>query len=75
VDVVRRLERRNRLSLAESAQRVTSDELTLAREKAVPDVWKAYNDTKVARARQQAGAALLAASEKSWTLRGARGSV
>ena len=54
---------------------MTSDELTLAREKAVPDVWKAYNDTKVARARQQAGAALLAASEKSWTLRGARGSV
>ena len=60
-------ERRNRLSLAESAQRVAEDELTLARDKAVREVWKAYNDTKVALARQQAGAALLAASEKSWT--------
>lgn len=60
-------ERRNKLSLAESAQRVATDELTLARDKAVREVWKAYNDTKVALARQQAGAALLAASEKSWT--------
>jgi outer membrane protein len=60
-------ERRNKLSLAESAQRVAADELTLARDKAVREVWKAYNDTKVALARQQAGAALLAASEKSWT--------
>jgi outer membrane protein len=60
-------ERRNRLRLAESAQHVAEDELTLARDKAVRDVWKAYHDTKVALARQQAGAALLAASEKSWT--------
>ena len=60
-------ERRNRLRLAESAQRVAEDELTLARDKAVREVWKAYNDTKVALARQRAGAALLAASEKSWT--------
>src|SRR5262245_47467174 len=60
-------ERRNRLSLAQSAQRVAEDELTLARDKAVRGVWKAYNDAKVAFARQQAGAALLAASEKSWT--------
>jgi len=59
-------ERRNKLSLAESAQRVAADELTLARDKAVREVWKAYNDTKVALARQQAAAALLAASEKSW---------
>jgi outer membrane protein len=59
-------ERRNRLSLAESAQRVATDELTLARDGAVREVWKAYNDTKIALARQQAGAALLAASEKSW---------
>jgi outer membrane protein TolC len=60
-------ERRNRLRLAESAQRVATDELTLARDKAVREVWKAYNETKVALARQQAGAALLTASEKSWT--------
>src|SRR5262249_59543693 len=60
-------ERRNKLSLAESAQHVAEDELTLARDKAVREVWKAYNDAKVALARQQAGAALLAASEKSWT--------
>jgi len=60
-------ERRNKLKLAESATRVAKDELTLARDKAVREVWKAYNDTKVALARQRAGAALLAASEKSWT--------
>jgi outer membrane protein TolC len=60
-------ERRNRLSLAESAQRVAEDELTLARDKAVREVWKAYNDVKVALAQQQDGAALLAASEMSWT--------
>jgi outer membrane protein len=60
-------ERRDRLSRAEAAQRVATDELTLARDKAVREVWKAYNDTKVAIARQQAGAALLAASEKNWT--------
>jgi outer membrane protein TolC len=60
-------ERRNKLSLAESAQRVAEDELTLARDKAVREVWKAYNETKVAVARQRAGAALLEASEKSWT--------
>src|SRR5262245_18546686 len=56
-------ERRNKLSLAESAQRVAADVLTLARDKAVREVWKAYNETKVALARQQAAAALLAASE------------
>src|SRR5262249_14244719 len=60
-------ERRNKLSLAESAQRVATDELTRARDKAVREVWKAYNEAKVALARQQAGAALLAASEKSWS--------
>jgi outer membrane protein TolC len=32
----------------------------------VREVWKAYNDTKVALAKQQAAAALLAASEKAW---------
>ncbi|MCW5892632.1 MAG: TolC family protein [bacterium] len=60
-------ERRNRLSLAESARRAAADELTLARDKAVREVWKAYQEVKVAIARQQAGAALLAASEKSWS--------
>lgn len=59
-------ERRNKLSLAESAQRAAADELTLARDKAVREVWKAYNDTKVSLARQRAAVALLAASEKSW---------
>jgi hypothetical protein len=42
-------------------------EWTLFERKAVREVWKACNDTKVAIARQQAGAALLAASEKNWT--------
>ena len=59
-------ERRNNVHLAESRQREAEDELQHAKEKAVRQVWKAYNDAKVALAKHRAAAALLAASEKAW---------
>jgi outer membrane protein len=59
-------ERRNKVSLAESQRKEAEDELEHEKDKAVREVWKAYNDTKVAMAKQQAAAALLAASEKAW---------
>jgi len=59
-------ERRNKVSLAESRRKEAEDELEHAKDQAVRQVWKSYNDTKVALAKQQAAAALLAASEKAW---------
>jgi outer membrane protein len=59
-------ERRNKVSLTESQRKEAEDELEHEKDKAVREVWKAYNDTKVAMAKQQAAAALLAASEKAW---------
>ncbi len=59
--------RRNKLHLAESMQREAEDELEHAKDKAVREVWKAYDDTKVALAKYHAAAALLAASEKAWS--------
>ena len=59
-------ERRNKVHLAESQQKEAEDELEHAKDKAVREVWKAYNDTKVALAKQQAATALLTASEKAW---------
>ena len=59
-------ERRNQVRLAESQQHEAEDELEHAKDAAVREVWKAYNDTKVALAKQQAAAALLTASEKAW---------
>jgi outer membrane protein len=59
-------ERRNKVHLAESMQQEAEDELEHAKDKAVREVWKAYDDTKVALAKHEAAAALLAASEKAW---------
>ena len=59
-------ERRNKVRLAESMQHEAEDELEHAKDKAVREVWKAYDDVKVALAKHQAAAALLAASEKAW---------
>jgi len=59
-------ERRNKLHLAESKQHEAEDELEHAKDKAIREVWKAYDDTKVALAKHQAAAALLAASDKAW---------
>ena len=59
-------ERRNQVRLAESQQHEAADELEHAKDAAVREVWKAYNDTKVALAKQRAAAALLVAAEKAW---------
>jgi outer membrane protein len=59
-------ERRNKVHLAESVQKEAESELDHAKDKAVREVWKAYNDAKVALAKQKAAAALLSASEESW---------
>ena len=59
-------ERRNKVRLAESTQRQATAELEHATDKTVREVWKSYNDTKVALAKHDAAAALLAASEKAW---------
>jgi outer membrane protein len=59
-------ERRNKVHLAESQRQEAEDELEHAKDKAVREVWKAYNDTKVALAKQQAAGALLVAAEKAW---------
>jgi len=59
-------ERRNNVRLAESQQHEAEDELDHAKDSAVREVWKAYNDTKVALVKQQAAAALLTAAEKAW---------
>ena len=59
-------ERRNKVHLAESMRQEAEDELEHAKDKAVREVWKAYDDTKVALLKHDAAAALLAASEKAW---------
>jgi outer membrane protein TolC len=59
-------ERRNKLSLAESQRREAEDELDHAKDKAVREVWKAYDDTKVALAKHRAAAALLTAADRAW---------
>jgi len=59
-------ERRNKVHLAESMQHEAENELEHAKDKAVREVWKAYDDTKVALVKHQAAEALLAASEKAW---------
>ena len=60
-------ERRNKLHLAKSMQQEAEDELEHAKDKAVREVWKAYDDTKVALAKHRAASALLAASDKAWS--------
>jgi outer membrane protein TolC len=59
-------ERRNKVSLAESMQHEAESELEHAKDTAVRQVWKAYDDTKVALAKQRAATALLTASDRAW---------
>jgi hypothetical protein len=50
-------------------QRGTEGDLDHAKDKAVREVWKAYDDTKVALVKHLAAVALLAASDKVWRRR------
>ena len=66
-DLFSGFERRNKLELARSQQKEAEDVLEHAKEKAVRQVWTAYNDAAVALVKQRAAAALLTASEKTWS--------
>ncbi len=57
--------RRDRLGVARSERRVAEEELERARDQAVRQVVKAYEDLKVALRRREAAVALLTAAEKS----------
>jgi hypothetical protein len=65
-DLLERFERRDKVNLAQPRRREAENELAHAREKTVRQVWKAYNNAKVALSKQRAAASLLEASEKSW---------
>jgi hypothetical protein len=55
-----------RVSHERDACQLGGTQLEHAKDKAVREVWKAYDDTKVAMAKQLAATALLDASEKAW---------
>ncbi len=57
--------RRDRLGVARSERRVAEEELSRARDQAMRQVVKAYEDLKVALRRREAAVALLSAAEKS----------
>jgi outer membrane protein len=57
--------RRDRLGVARSERRIAEEELERARDQAVRQVVKAYEDLKVALRRREAAVALIAAAEKS----------
>src|SRR5258708_37291355 len=57
--------RRDRLGVAGSGRRVAEEELARARDQAMRQVVKAYEDLKVALRRREAAVALLSAAEKS----------
>jgi outer membrane protein TolC len=58
--------RKNRLGVAQSQRRVAEEEFELARDQAVRQVVKAYEDFKVALRQREAAVALLAAAERSY---------
>ena len=52
--------------MAESERRTAEDEVTIARDKAIQDVWKAYTDVRLALRKVDVSAALVLASQKSY---------
>jgi len=57
---------RRRVELAEAERRAAEQEVTVARDRAVNDVWKAYTDVHLAIRRLDVAAALVTASEQSY---------
>jgi outer membrane protein len=55
-----------RLEMAEAERRTAEDEVTLARDKAIQDVWKAYSDVRLALRKLDVATALVDASQKSY---------
>ena len=52
--------------MAEAERRTAEDEVTIARDKAIQDVWKAYTDVRLALRKVDVSAALVDASQKSY---------
>jgi len=65
LDLFDGFQRRNNLDLALSGRKEAENELEHAKEKAVRQVWKAYDDSKVALTKQRAAVALLSAADKA----------
>jgi len=65
LDLFDGFQRRNNLDLARSGRKEAENELEHAKEKAVRQVWKAYDDSKVALTKQRAAEALLSAADKA----------
>ena len=65
LDLFDGFQRRNNLDLALSGHKEAENELEHAKEKAVRQVWKAYDDSKVALTKQRAAVALLSAADKA----------
>jgi outer membrane protein TolC len=57
---------RRRVELAEAERRAAESEVTVARDRAVSEVWKAYTDVHLAIRRLDVAAALVTASEQSY---------
>jgi outer membrane protein len=55
-----------RLEMAEAERRTAEDEVTIARDKAIQDVWKAYSDVRLALRKVDVAATLVDASQKSY---------
>jgi len=57
---------RRRVELAEAERRTAEDEVTVARDRAISDVWKAYTSVRLASRRLDVAAALVTASQQSY---------
>jgi outer membrane protein len=57
---------RRRVELAEAERRAAQDEVTVARDRAIREVWTAYTDVRLAVRRQDVADALVDASQKSY---------
>ena len=55
-----------RIEMAEAERRTAEDEVTIARDKAIRDVWKAYTDVRLAVRKLDVATALVDASQKSY---------
>ena len=55
-----------KIEMAEAERRTAEDEVTIARDKAIQDVWKAYTDVRLALRKLDVSSALVDASQKSY---------
>jgi outer membrane protein len=55
-----------KIEMAEAERRTAEDEVTIARDKAIQDVWKAYTDVRLALRKLDVSSALVDASQESY---------